>query len=111
MIFDFIKRLQSRPEGQKRSIAFGLSLFLSSIVFVMWISLFQLNVARDNAVLAEKDIPAEVSPFQVLKNNVAGAFAGLRQVMGNASGATSTSSYTASEESSSGGLEVIKVED
>jgi hypothetical protein len=79
-MWEFIARLQQKPDQQKRAIAFGFSIVATFFIFAIWagatfISLGGGNskvvVTQEDVVAQKKVASAEASPLQSLKQSAA----------------------------------------
>ncbi len=71
-----IEKLHAKPEPVRRMVAIAVSLFLTSIVFAVWLHA-RLNVVS-NSTVAEQGLVQESNPMNVLKNNAAEAYQSIK---------------------------------
>jgi len=77
MILDKIKKLQQKPVQTRKKIAFGISAGVTIIIFLIWLSVFNLNsnnmTAEDLQKEADKNLDL-VSPFSKIKKDLTQIF-------------------------------------
>ena len=64
-----LEQLRKRPDHHKRRIAFGISAFITSLIFVVWLSVLLPKNASE--IVAKEKPSNEVTPFDSLKTGVA----------------------------------------
>lgn len=66
-MFSFIRRLQQKPEPQRRAIAFGTALFVTACIFVLWLVSF--FVRMDSTAVPQQQ-QEKVSPVESLSEMI-----------------------------------------
>jgi hypothetical protein len=79
-MFDFFEKMRQKPVSKRRLIAFGISLFFTGLIFVVWLSVWLPNFFYDQSV-EQKNLELE-SPKDTLLQNIGSAWDG---VMGGVS--------------------------
>ncbi len=100
MFFEFLNKLQQKPEGYKKRIAFLVSFILTIVIFVAWlgINLSKLN-RSDSDVVRNSELPSN-NPINVLKESfgdlkatLSESLGGIKESFANLENATSSEIY------------------
>ncbi len=70
-MFDFIKNLQEKPEHHRRAITLISSLFISLVIFVVWLSVIFPTSVQTEKKLAESESSRNAGLMDVFSRNVA----------------------------------------
>jgi hypothetical protein len=96
----YLSTLHTRSESHKKRFAFLVSGGFTLMMFSLWtLATFGTGgrVAQEKAVVAQKEVPKEVSPFASLKNGIATGFAGISEAIqglgGGLKGAADINTY------------------
>lgn len=88
-MFDYIQRLQQRPDHHKQAIAFGVALSVTGLISVAWISTFFVSFGESKVIVTKDDVEAvksvttkSVSPFSSVKESMAGVTESIKQLRG-----------------------------
>ena len=75
--FDYIAKLQKENAARKSRIAFGVSIGITAVIFIIWISLLGVELrGKDDSVATEADV---ASPFKALSAAVGDTYAEVQQ--------------------------------
>jgi hypothetical protein len=75
-VFQFIEKLQRKPEAARKRIAILTAAAITGIIFAVWLSVLMVRVdgAEETASTAEDG----ASPISILRDNVADFFVGAK---------------------------------
>lgn len=88
-MFDFIEKLQMQSEVSRQIIAVGISLCVTAIIFFVWVSAFFGDIGSGTVVVTKEDVLTQqklsqsaTSPFDTVKESVAGIGSAWAQLKG-----------------------------
>ena len=86
-MFDFLEKLKAKQDHHKQAIAFSFSLGVTVIIFFIWVSVFFNKIGATTVVVTQEDIAkgkiteaSSQSPFQFLKESVAGVSSSVKDL-------------------------------
>lgn len=86
-MFDFLENLKAKPDHHKQALAFGFSFGITAVIFFIWVSVFFAKIGSTAVVVTQEDIAkgkitedSSQSPFQFLKESVAGVSASVKDL-------------------------------
>lgn len=88
-MFELIERLRAKPERSKKHIAFSVALFISGLVFVVWISILypDWRQTQENEAKVEA---LEKSPGGAISETFSSGFSAIGEQFGKIKDALST---------------------
>ncbi len=87
-MFDFLEKLKGKPDHHKQFVAFSFSFGITVVIFFIWVSMFFAKIGATSVVVTKEDIVKESqmakappqSPFQLLKESVAGVASSVKDL-------------------------------
>lgn len=54
-MFDWLDKIRKEPASKRRLISFGISLFFTGIIFVVWLTVWFPGIARKTEIVKKED--------------------------------------------------------
>lgn len=69
-----IENLRKKPDHHKKTIVFSISIAITAVIFVIWLSFIKMEFA---SIDTPKDVADKNSPLTFIKESVANAYNGI----------------------------------
>lgn len=86
-MFELLRKLQEKSEGEKKMIALGVSSGITLVIFFVWASAFFIKIGGNSIIVTQEDVEAQKnvtektpSPGKLLKENLANATASFKEL-------------------------------
>ncbi len=77
-ILDYIEKARALPPSKRHQIALGISLSITLIIFVIWVSTLHLRIS-DITASSTGDVKEIATPFEAIGETITDTYSGVKQ--------------------------------
>ena len=66
-MFDFLSKLQERPEHERHVVALSFSIGVTALIFFIWVSAFFSSIGANSVIVTSEDIEKQVNLRSVIE--------------------------------------------
>ncbi len=77
-ILDYIEKARALPPAKRHQIAFGISISITLIIFVIWVSTLHLRIS-DITASSTGDVKSIATPFEAIGDTISQTYGDVKQ--------------------------------